>query len=334
VSDAATLDGGIILAVFATVAMLLLMTTVTLAAVVVLRPRMRLRRRMADLGLVNTKGGSQSGAGANARQRRIQEKLQELEDKGKERSRRNQIRADLLQAGLDTNIKTYLIASGVVGVVAALVLLIMGMSWLVILPGAAIAAFGLPKVALRFMANSRQKKFTKEFANAIDVLVRGIKSGLPVGECLNIIGRESPDPVGEEFRLLVGGQKIGVGIDELLRRGLERMPTPEYKFFAIVLQIQQQTGGNLAETLDNLSNVLRERKKMRDKVTAVSSEAKSSAMIIGCLPFFVMGMISLINPDYMALLFTTRTGNFLIGGGMTWMLTGIGVMWKMINFKM
>ena len=110
-------------------------------------------------------------------------------------------------------------------------------------------------------------------------MVRGVKSGLPVGECLAIIGRAAPDPDGESFRLLVEGQKIGIGLEDLLERGLERMPTAEFKFFAIVLLIQQQTGGNLAGTLDGLSNVLRERKKMKDKVKSLSSEAKSSAML-------------------------------------------------------
>ena len=119
-----------------------------------------------------------------------------------------------------------------------------------------------------------------------------------------------------------------------MRRGLERIPTSEYKFFAIVMQIQQQTGGNLAETLANLSEVLRERKKMKDKVQALSSEAKSSAMIIGALPFFVMGMIALINPEYMSLLFTETLGRFMLAAGMTWMALGIVVMSKMINFDM
>ena len=183
------------------------------------------------------------------------------------------------------------------------------------------------------MARSRQKTFTSHFANAVDVVVRGIKSGLPVGECLNIIGREAPEPVGEEFRNLVEGQKIGLSLEELLNRGLERIPTTEYKFFAIVLQIQQKTGGNLARTLENLSNVLRERKKMRDKIKSLSSEAKSSAMIIGSLPFFVCGMISLLNPDYMKLLFTTTVGNVLLGIGLGWMGLGVLVMSKMINFK-
>lgn len=304
-------------------------------ATVVMRPRLVLRRRMETYGLSGSHGG---GAGAGRlpgnRQRRIQERLQELEEKkNKKKSRRNQIRSDLLQAGIDMKVERYLVITAAVGVIIALLTWAAGASVWIALPVGVIGAFGLPKMVLKLIARSRQKTFTQHFANAIDVIVRGIKSGLPVGECLAIIGREAPEPVGEEFRHMVEGQKIGLTLEELLNRGLERIPTTEYKFFAIVLLIQQKTGGNLARTLENLSNVLRERKKLRDKVKALSSEARSSAMIIGSLPFFVCGMVSLMNPDYIKLLFVTLTGNIMLGGGLAWMALGVFVMSKMINFK-
>lgn len=222
--------------------------------------------------------------------------------------------------------------TAIAGLVAASVAMLFGMHIAAAAAIGLVGTFGFPKLVLMLLGRSRKKKFTAHFATAVDVIVRGIKSGLPVGECLSIIGRESPEPVGEEFRLLIEGQKIGISLDELLNRGLERMPTPEFKFFAIVLLIQKQTGGNLATTLAGLSEVLRERKKMKDKVQALSSEAKSSAMIIGSLPFLVSGGMYGMNPEYMSLLFTTTVGNVLLGAGLTWMAIGVSVMTKMINF--
>jgi len=307
------------------------------AAVALGRPRRRLRQRMRALGLVPDRrargmaGMSVRDVGS-PRQRRIQERLQELE-KAKKRPRGNQIRADLLQAGLDVDYRRYVLAMLLLGAVVVLILANLGLAlWLALVLGV-IASFGLPKLVLRLIALSRQGKFTAEFATAMDVLVRGMRSGLPVGECLTIIGREVGDPVGQEFRLLVEGQKLGMSLDDLMRRGIERFPTAEYRFFAIVLQIQQQTGGNLADTLEGLSSVLRERKQMRDKVKALSSEAKSSAIIIGSLPFAVAGLVYLMSPDYISLLFTERLGNIMLAGGLLWMSVGVGVMYKMVNFK-
>ena len=331
---AGALDPNVALAIGVSFFMLMLLSTVAVTTFAVLRPRMRLKRRMTDLGLVGAAGAGGAGKGGNPRQKRIQEKLQEMEERGKQKKRRNQIRSDILQAGLEINVRNYVVFTAIAGLVAAALSILFGLPIVAAIPIGLIAFFGLPKLVLRFMARGRQKKFTTHFAGAIDIVVRGIRSGLPVGECLAIIGREIPDPVGQEFRLLVEGQKIGVSTEELLRRGLERIPTSEYKFFAIVLQIQQQTGGNLADTLANLSDVLRERKKMKDKVQALSNEAKASAMIIGSLPFFVMGMISLINPEYMALLFTETLGQFMLAAGVTWMAIGIIVMSKMINFDL
>ena len=191
----------------------------------------------------------------------------------------------------------------------------------------------LPRLILSIIAGRRQASFTREFPNAIDILVRGVRSGLPVTECLDIIGREMPDPVGEEFRSLVEGQKMGVTLEQMLIRALDRMPTSEFKFFAIVLQVQQQIGGSLADTLANLSHVLRERKKMRDKANAMSGEAKASAAIIGSIPFGVAIIVSFISPDYMAPFFSTFIGNILFFGSLTWMGVGMLVMRRMINIQ-
>lgn len=330
----AGIDPNLAVAVAGFSILLMLITTVSITAFVFVRPRMRLRRRMGDLGLIAGGGGREGGGGGgNPRQKRIQDKLQELEEKKNEKkSRRNQIRGDLLQAGIDLKVRDYLMVTAIVGLVATSLAMLFGLHIVAAAAIGLVGTLGVPKLVLKLLGRSRRKKFTAEFATAVDVIVRGIKSGLPVGECLSIIGRESPEPVGEEFRLLIEGQKIGISLDELLSRGLERMPTPEFKFFAIVLLIQQQTGGNLATTLAGLSEVLRERKKMKDKVQALSSEAKSSAMIIGALPFLVSAGMYGMNPDYMSLLFTTTVGNVLLGAGLTWMAIGVSVMTKMINF--
>ena len=314
------------------VVLLLLMATAT---IIVLQPRMRLRKRMAVYGLLGGETAVDSARAGHPRQKRIQDKLKELEEKkNAQLSRRNQLRADLLQAGIDVNVTKYLVFAAFLGLAATGIYVAFGLPLLGAVPVGLAVGFGLPKLALRFIAKRRQKKFTSEFASAIDVLVRGVKSGLPVGECLTIIGRESPEPVGEEFRLFVEGEKIGMQLEDVLRRGYERMPTADFKFFSIVLQIQRQTGGNLAETLENLTGVLRARKKMKDKVSAMSSEAKSSAAIIGALPFIVAIAVSLVNPLYLVPLFTTTAGNVMIGIGVGWMALGVLVMAKMINFEM
>lgn len=314
--------------------MFMLLCSLVLTAFLVVRPRVRLRKRMAAYDLVATGSGKRSAkSSTNPRQKRIQEKLQELEDKGRKQSRSNQIRVELSQAGLNISIKQYLMVMAAAGVVGFVVPWVMGVPVMLAAAIGVIVAFALPKVVLKLRASGRQKAFTKEFATAIDVLIRGVRSGLPVGECLNIIGREMPDPVGEEFRLLVEGQKLGISLNELLRRALERMPSPDFKFFAIVLQIQQTTGGNLADTLENLSNVLRERKKMKDKVQALSSEAKSSAGIIASLPFGVMALIQFSNPEFLEPLFNETMGHWMLGIAAVWMAIGLGVMAKMIHFK-
>lgn len=309
--------------------LVLLAMGITLA--IAMRPRDRLKNRMSALGLTLTNERVSLSRATGSRQRRVQERLQELEKRGRNRTRRNEMRSMILQAGLDMNPRTLVIVSVAVGLVGALIYLVVGYPPIGAPAAAIFAGLMIPRRVLRFLAKRRQKKFTQHFANAIDVLVRGIRTGLPVGECLAIIGREAPEPVGTEFRLMVEGQRLGLTLEEMFRRGLERLPTPEYKFFAIVLQIQQQTGGNLAETLDNLARVLRERKKLRDKVKALSAEAKASAMIIGALPFFVAGAITVVAPTYLMPLFDEGI-KALIGAGV-WMLIGTGIMAKMINFE-
>ena len=162
------------------------------------------------------------------------------------------------------------------------------------------------------LTKRRQNKFIDEFANAIDIIVRGVKSGLPLPECLGIIARESPQPIAGEFTELVEQQRVGVPLTESFERMMARMPLPEVRFFAIVIAIQQQAGGNLSEALGNLSGVLRDRKRLQAKVRALSAEAKASAAVLGALPFIVMILVYITTPAYITLLWTTRFGQFLL----------------------
>lgn len=199
--------------------------------------------------------------------------------------------------------------------------------------GAAFAAgLGLPRWVLGMAIGMRQKKFVSQFADALDVIVRGVKSGLPLGECLKIIANESPQPLAHEFERLVDSLAMGVQLEQALNRMYQRMPTQEVNFFAIVLSIQAKAGGNLSEALGNLSAVLRSRKLLREKIKALSSEAKASAMIIGSLPIIVMGLVYMTTPDYIMELFTNDLGHLilLISAGL--MGAGIYIMRQMINF--
>lgn len=297
----------------------------------VVRPKILLRRRMAQIGMID--GPRNTERSDSRRQRRIQEQVKQLGRKQGKKGWADKLGDDILQAGLDTSVNAFLIISLCVGVFVALIYLVSGMNPWGAIPAALIGTLGIPRFIIRNMAKRRQKQFTSHFADALDLIVRGIKSGLPVNECFNVVAREFAPPLGEEFRLMVEGQNLGMTLDDLLARGIRRLPTSEYKFFAIVLQIQRQTGGNLADTLSNLSSVLRQRKQLRDKVQAMASEAKASASIIGSLPFFVTAVLSVVNPAYLLLLWTEPTGNIMLGVGAFWLTLGITVMRKMINFK-
>ena len=229
--------------------------------------------------------------------------------------------------------RTFYIISAVVGVVTGLGALVFGLPILVVLGIALIFGLGLPRWVVSFLGKRRMKKFSGEFANAVDVIVRGIKSGLPVHECFKIIARESPAPLGPEFQRLVEGLGVGLTLEQALEKMYGRMPTSELRFFTIVIAIQQKTGGNLAEALGNLSTVLRARRMMGEKIKALSSEALASAGIIASLPPAVMTMVMFTTPSYMMPLFTDFRGNFLLLIAVCLMATGIFVMKRMISFK-
>lgn len=266
------------------------------------------------------------------RRKQVQDSIKLLEERQKANKKRISLRTMIAQAGLTTSLQTFWLLSIACGVIIGMLVFLTGSSAMLSAAAAFAGGFGLPRWLLSMRRNRRQNKFLLEFANSIDIIVRGIKSGLPVNDCIRIIANESPDPVGPEFGEIVEGQKLGIPLDAGLERMYERMPLAEVNFLAIVIAIQQRTGGNLAEALANLSKVLRDRRKMKSKIQAMSQEAKASAAIIGVLPPGVMGMLYFTNPEYISLLWTTSLGQALLVMCGTWMLIGVLIMKKMIAF--
>lgn len=265
------------------------------------------------------------------RRKEVQDTIKDIEAKQKAK-RRITLRVKLMRAGLNMTPRLYYILCVVCGLVGGLVVLFSGVSLLASFAGAIACGFALPRWFLARHIRKRQAKFLTEFANSIDIIVRGIKSGLPLNDCMQVIASESAEPVRSEFADLVEQQKVGVTMASAFERMHDRMPLQEVNFFAIVIAIQVQTGGNLAEALSNLSTVLRNRHRLHAKVKAFSAEAKASAMIIGALPPLVMGIVYLSSPDYMSKLWTTDMGQMMMVASAMWMLMGILVMKKMINF--
>lgn len=289
---------------------------------------------VASRAATSRRGGGASAADpADRRRKQVAETLKDLERKAAQAKARPTTKQLIEQAGLELSLTKFWIFSAICGAVIGF--FVFAKSGVVYAgAGAAFAAgLGLPRWVLGFLRKRRQKKFLVEFANAIDVIVRGVKSGLPLNDCLKMIGQESPDPVGGEFRLVVENQRVGLTLEDCLKRFLNRMPLAEVNFFQIVLTIQQKAGGNLSEALGNLSAVLRDRKRLQGKIKALSSEAKSSAGIIGSLPLAVMLLVSIFSPNYLDPLFSERTGNIMLIGSAMWMLLGVLVMKKMIDFK-
>ncbi len=293
------------------------------------------RKRRAELAQSHTVRAARRAKAevANTRRKQVHQTLKELEERQKAKKEKVTLRLRLLRAGIDASPRDYWIASAIFGLGVGGVVMISGSSPITAYLLAFAAGLGVPRWLLHFLTKRRQAKFLSEFANAIDVVVRGVKTGLPLNDCLAIIAREAPEPIRSEFAELVDHQRVGVPLDECFDRMMERMPLPEVGFFSIVLAIQAQAGGNLAEALGNLSQVLRDRKTLQGKVKALSAEAKASAMILGALPVFVMTSTYFASPEYISLLWKDPFGHILLAIGAFWMSMGIFVMRKMINFK-
>ena len=239
----------------------------------------------------------------------------------------------LHRTGKDWSLTQYLYASlGIALGVTTLVFLKSHSAMLSLGIGALVGA-GLPHMAVNYFIKKRTGKFTTKFPDAIELLVRGLRSGLPVSETLGVVASEVPGPVGEEFKLVTERIRIGKTMEDALQETADRLNTAEFSFFVITLAIQRETGGNLAETLSNLANVLRMRAQMKLKIRAMSSESKASAYIVGSLPFIVFGMIYWINPKYLAGFFTDDRLIVTGLGGLTWMAIGALIMAKMVSFE-
>jgi tight adherence protein B len=294
-------------------------------------------KRLEAIGANKRKAAAERiGAEEGRRRRSVEDTLKELEEAQKEKAKRSQkpsLMTRMRQAGLSWTKRLYYIVCVVTAlIVMALLYVVIGFGPLPSIGFGLSAGVLLPHFFVNFKRKRRLRKFSNEFPNAVDVIVRGVKAGLPLIDCLKVIAREAADPVAPEFQEIVEDQTLGMPLADAVARLPERIPLPEANFFAIVVVIQSKSGGSLSEALSNLSKVLRDRKKMSGKIRAMSAEAKSSAGIIGSLPIIVAILVWFTSPDYIALLFTTLAGNVVLVCCGLWMFFGIMVMRKMINF--
>lgn len=247
--------------------------------------------------------------------------------------RRDELEKRIRRTGKNWTLTQYMFASMIVFVVATGGMLIVRAPFLMAGLVGLLLGLGLPYMVVGMTIKRRVTAFNARFPDAIDLLVRGLKSGLPVTETFQIVSQELPGPVGEEFKGVIERIRIGNTMESALQETADMLGTPEFQFFCITIQIQRETGGNLAETLANLSDVLRKRAQMKLKIRAMSSEAKASAYIVGALPFFVFGVVWSVNPSYLAGFFYEERLIIAGLGGLVWMSIGAGIMAKMISFE-
>ena len=266
-----------------------------------------------------------------SRREQVEGSLKDLEAR-RQKEKKIPLSSRLTQAGLAWTVKKFMMISGVLAAVSFAIAMLAGGGLLAAVGLAFAAGFGLPRWSLSYLKTRREKAFLKALPDAVDVIVRGIKAGLPLFESIKVVASDAPEPLKGEFLAIIETQAIGMPLGDACARLFERMPVPEANFFGIVIAIQQKSGGNLSEALGNLSKVLRDRKKMAEKIQAMSMEAKASAGIIGSLPPIVMLLVYLSTPEYISLLWTHPTGQLMLVGCVVWMSIGIFVMKRMINF--
>ena len=305
--------------------------------VVFQRDERRLQRRLHRISAGPVRGASDDPLGKveSLRRQRKDSSFKGL-DRLIKRSLPNigKMRLRLERSGLRLNAGDYFLICVGLGLVAGLLIwLVLGLGIMLAIPSAVAIGLGVPHLVVGRRIARRTRQFTTLLPEALDLIVRGIRSGLPASEAINTIGTEIQEPVGSEFRSVSDQVKIGVNLDEALWAIAKRLQIPEFNFLVISLAIQQETGGNLAEILEKLSEMVRRREQMKLKVKAMSSEARASAMIIGSLPFIMAGVISFVNPDYMDKLFTDPRGWAMMAAGLTSLTIGLGVMAKMVRFE-
>jgi tight adherence protein B len=288
--------------------------------------------RRATVARPEQPAARQADKNQRSRREQVEGSLKEVEAR-RQKDKKISLSTRLMQAGVTWSTQKFMIASGVMAAVGFAMVMLFGGGPLAALGLAFAAGFGLPRWALSFLKKRREKNFLRALPDAVDVIVRGIKAGLPLFDSIKVVAADAPEPLKGEFLAIIETQAIGMPLGEACTRLFERMPVPEANFFGIVIAIQQKSGGNLSEALGNLSKVLRDRKKMAEKIQAMSMEAKASAGIIGSLPPIVMLLVYLSTPDYISLLWTHPTGQLMLVGCVIWMSIGILVMKKMINFN-
>jgi tight adherence protein B len=261
----------------------------------------------------------------------VESTLKEFEERHR-KSKRVPLSVRIARAGLSWSKRQFVIISACIGLGMFAFGSFSGAGLLVATGLGFAGAFGVPRWLLAFLKKRRESRFLEALPDAVDIIVRGVKAGLPLLDCIKMITQEAPDPLKTEFRMIMETQAIGMPLGEACSKLYERTPLPEANFFGIVVAIQQKAGGNLSEALGNLSKVLRDRKKMRAKIQAMSQEAKASAAIIGALPIAVMILVYITSPQYISLLFTNSMGHIMLAGSAVWMTMGVLVMKKMINF--
>jgi tight adherence protein B len=287
-------------------------------------------KRMASVAKVEPAARVSRGA-QRSRRDSIESTLKELEERHKQ-NKRLPLSVRISQAGLSWSKRQFILISVGIGLALFAIGWLSGGGLYAAVPLGFAGGWGVPRWLLAFLKKRRETKFLDAFPDAVDVIVRGVKAGLPLIDCLKMIAVDAPEPLRSEFRSIVETQAIGMPLGEACSKLYDRMPVPEANFFGIVVSIQQKSGGNLSETLGNLSRVLRDRKKMKAKIKAMSQEAKASASIIGALPVAVMTLVYLTSPTYISLLWTEPVGRVMLAGSAVWMTMGVLVMKKMINF--
>jgi tight adherence protein B len=289
------------------------------------------RAERRQKALMSSKQEGRERAAHSNRREQIAQTLKELE--ARKGGKTVTIEQRITQAGLSWSKTQFLLISVATCLLGGLMTYLLVGNLFATGAGLVAGLLGVPRWLLSFLKKRRINKFIEELPNAMDVIVRGLRSGLPLADCLRIIAVEAREPLQSEFRAIIDTQALGIPLGDAVAKLYERVPVPETNFFGIVITVQQKSGGNLAETLGNLSKVLRERKKMQGKIKAMSMEAKASAAIIGALPFVVATLTYISSPSYVRLLFVTDAGNVALVGSGFWMLCGILVMKKMINFE-
>ncbi len=291
------------------------------------------RVKSAESDRVKVKAARDRVQEMSKRRKSVQDSLKVLEKRQQEKNKRDMsLKSRLAQAGLSITPSRYYLFSILFGLFFMVIAFLAGVPPVVVFGLPFAIALGLPRWVLGYLIKRRQNKFLEEFPNALDVITRSIRSGLPLNDAVRLVSADAREPVKTEFRHVVEAQQVGLSMADACARMTGTMPLQEVNFFAIVIAIQSQAGGNLSEALGNLAKVLRERRKMKAKVSALSMEAKASAVIIGALPFIVATLVYLTSPQYMLILFTDPRGHLIMAAAGVWMSVGIFVMRNMVNF--